>query len=252
MIILDNPIELQKKMMALREKKTLGFVPTMGGLHEGHFSLIKRAIDENDHCLVSIFLNPTQFESSDDLLSYPSNLEEDIEALKSLGVNFLFMPKFESLYPDNYNYEISEKNLSHKLCGDSRPGHFNGVLTVVLKLLNLSQASKAYFGEKDFQQLKLIEGLCQAFFISTEIVAAPIVRDEMGLALSSRNQRLSPIGKEKAQKFAQLLKSQKNLLALKKELESENIEVDYLEEVENRHFAAVKIENVRLIDNVSK
>ena len=140
-------------------KSSLGFVPTMGALHDGHMSLIKRSLSENKNTLVSIFLNPTQFNNAKDLEAYPSEINEDIKKLESLNNDDLYLitPRYEAIYPDNYTYKVIESQLSKKLCGSARPGHFDGVLTVVLKLLNIANADTAYFGEKDYQQYLLIK-----------------------------------------------------------------------------------------------
>ncbi len=226
---------------------TVGFVPTMGALHQGHLDLMIKAKAENDIVAVSIFVNPTQFNNKEDLAAYPVTFESDLEKLSSSGVDYLFYPQYEDLYPDQYRYKITEDSFSKTLCGQYRPGHFDGVLTVVMKLLNIIRANKAYFGEKDYQQYILIKDMVSSFFMETEIVGCPIVRDDNGLALSSRNIRLSEAGKKLATKFANLLK-QKNVTAA--DIQSEGITVEYLEEVRNRRFAAVKIDGVRLIDNI--
>jgi len=137
--------------------KSLGVVMTMGALHEGHFSLIRSSQKENDHTLVTIFLNPTQFNNKDDLTKYPKTMSEDINSLEDMKVDFLLTPDYEQIYPDKFRYKISESSLSKILCGLSRPGHFDGVLTVVMKLLQVAKADKAYFGEKDYQQYQLIK-----------------------------------------------------------------------------------------------
>jgi pantoate--beta-alanine ligase len=248
--LLQTEILNLKSQSDLINKKSIGFVPTLGGLHNGHLSLIDRCIEDNDFCIVSIFLNPTQFNNANDYENYPSSLQEDLSLLKNKKVDILFLPNFETIYPDNYKYEVIEKELSLTLCGKSRPGHFSGVLTVVLKLLNIAQAHKAYFGEKDFQQFKLIEDMAKAFFIPTQIIALPTVRDTLGLALSSRNKRLSPLGLAKAQRFAQIIKDSHDKEFILNKLALEQIEIDYFEEINNRRFVAVNIENVRLIDNV--
>ena len=251
MRIFEDPKQLQVYLREIRKNKTIGFVPTMGALHEGHLSLMKKAREENDVTVVSIFLNPTQFNNPKDLSTYPENIQRDVSLLEQQSVDVFFKPTFQTIYPDNYRYEIFEKEFSKQLCGAHRPGHFNGVLTVVMKLLQIVPADRAYFGEKDFQQLLLIKGMVESFFIPTEIVPCPIVRDESGLALSSRNQKLSPSGLEIARKFAQTLHSNKSLEEISSLLKDLKVEVEYLEEIQNRRFAAVNIENVRLIDNVS-
>lgn len=229
---------------------SIGFVPTMGALHEGHLTLMRQAKAENDIAVVSIFVNPTQFNNPEDLKKYPRTLEKDLELISSVGVDYLFYPEINDMYPDDYKYKVTENDFSKILCGTHRPGHFDGVLSVVMKLFNIIRPSKAYFGEKDYQQLKLIQGMADSFFMNLEVVPVPTVRDEKGLALSSRNQRLSSEGILKAQTFARLLKQQKPLEEIKSEMTAQNIEVEYLEEHFGRRFAAVFIEGVRLIDNV--
>ena len=235
---------------ALDLKRSIGFVPTMGALHEGHLTLMRQAKAENDVVVVSIFVNPTQFNNPEDLKKYPRTLEKDLEMISNVGVDYLFSPEISDMYPDDYRYKVTENSFSKILCGAHRPGHFDGVLSVVMKLFNIVKPHKAYFGEKDYQQLKLIEGMVDSFFMDLEIVAVPIVRNEKGLALSSRNQRLSSDGIIRAQKFAKILKQDKTLEDIKNELLSHDIEVEYLEDHDGRRFAAVVIEGVRLIDNV--
>ncbi len=251
MKIIHEPLELQKELKDLKNKHSIGFVPTMGALHQGHISLIQQSQKENGLTVVSIYVNPTQFNDPKDFEKYPSNLEADIDLLKQLKVDYLFNPSYEQIYPDDFEYVVFEKTLSQKLCGQSRPGHFDGVLTIVLKLLNIVQAHHAYFGEKDFQQFSLIKKMAEAFFIPTQIKLCPTVRDQKGLALSSRNVRLSPHGFIKAQFFAETLKSKRTKKEVWDQLKSSGIEIDYLEEFDDRRFAAVRIENVRLIDNVT-
>jgi pantoate--beta-alanine ligase len=240
------------KTLFKNELKTvsIGFVPTMGALHEGHLTLMRQAKKENDIVVVSIFVNPTQFNNPEDLKKYPRTLEKDLEAVSSVGVDYLFYPEFNDMYPDDYRYKVSENAFSKILCGAHRPGHFDGVLSVVMKLFNIIQPTRAYFGEKDYQQLTLIKGMVESFFMDIEIVPVPIVRDEKGLALSSRNQRLSSEGIKKAQEFAQILRNGKNFDEILNHLQEKNIEVEYLEEHFGRKFAAVHIEGVRLIDNI--
>lgn len=232
------------------EKKSLGFVPTMGALHDGHISLVKKSISENDLTAVSIFVNPTQFNDKSDLEKYPRNFEKDIELLGENGTDFVFSPDFETLYPDNYKYKVWENDFSKTLCGASRPGHFDGVLTVVMKLLNIIQAEKAYFGEKDYQQLKLIDGMAKAFFMKTEIIGCPIVREKNGLAMSSRNKRLNEEQLKIAPKFYEILNSRYGNDEIKKQLTNAGFKVDYIETFENRRFGAVYLGEIRLIDNV--
>lgn len=233
-------------------KGKIGFIPTMGALHDGHLSLVDFSRKENEITVVSIFVNPTQFNDPKDLQVYPRTFPEDAKKLEEAAVDYIFFPQFEELYPDNYRYILSEKELSLELCGKSRPGHFDGVLSVVMKLLNIIDADKAYFGEKDYQQLKLICGMVEAFFMKTQIVPCPIVREKDGLAMSSRNMRLSPAARMKAPLFYRELNGAVTCEEAKRNLEGLGFKVDYIEEKMNRRFGAVFLENVRLIDNVAR
>lgn len=230
--------------------KRIGFVPTMGALHAGHRSLFKQSRQENDISVASVFVNPTQFSDPADLKKYPRTFEADLQALQAEGVDYLLFPQFEALYPDNYAFKVSEHSFSKLMEGAFRPGHFDGVLTVVLKLLNLVQARKAYFGEKDFQQLTLIRQMAEAFFLRTEIIGCPTVRQPDGLALSSRNALLSPEQLRAAAAFPQLLKQPKPDAWIADELVRNGLQVDYIETHSNRRFGAVRIGGVRLIDNM--
>lgn len=232
------------------EGKKLGFVPTMGALHNGHASLVERSVRENDFTIVSIFVNPTQFDDPKDLRDYPRTFEDDLKLLRELKVDFLFYPDYSTIYNDGFRYKISESELSKTLCGKFRPGHFNGVLTVVMKLLNIVKPNRAYFGEKDYQQYLLISGMCKAFFLDVEIVPCPTVREREGLALSSRNALLTEEEKSFALNFPKLLESKKSSETIKKELEELGFRVDYIEEIGSRRFGAVHVGKVRLIDNV--
>lgn len=231
------------------KNRSLGFVPTMGGLHEGHCSLAQRSLSENDFTAVSIFLNRTQFNKAADYDSYPADFAQDVAELETMGVDAVFAPDYDSMYPDSYNYRVSEHVDSLPREGAHRSGHFDGVLTVVMKLLNLSGARRAYFGEKDYQQLELVKGMVEAFFMPIEIVACETVRAFDGLALSSRNRRLSDEARRKAIGFPKILgtaKSSEEAIAL---LEDAGFEVEYVEEEDGRRFGAVVLEGVRLIDN---
>lgn len=172
------------------EHKTIGFIPTMGYLHEGHQSLMNAA-SENDKKVVSIFVNPTQFSPNEDLDKYPRDLERDIEICKKENVDLLFVPDVSEMYNDNFSTYINVENLSDNLCGESRPGHFRGVCTVVNKLFNIVNPDKAYFGQKDAQQLIIIKKMVQDLNMDVDIVACPIIREEDGLAKSSRNKYLN-------------------------------------------------------------
>jgi len=228
----------------------LGFVPTMGALHEGHLKLVRRSLVENDATVVSVFVNRTQFNDPQDFEKYPRTEEEDLRLLERAGCDYALLPQYEEMYPDQYRYKVQEGELSQILCGAHRPGHFDGVLTVVMKLLNLTGATRAYFGEKDYQQYLLIRGMCEAFFIKTEIKGCPTVREEDGLAMSSRNRRLNPLERGRAQAFPKVLRSAANAAEAREQLQAEGFHVDYVEDLLGRRFGAVHLGQVRLIDNV--
>jgi pantoate--beta-alanine ligase len=229
---------------------SLGFVATMGALHAGHLSLIDRSLAENDATLVSIFVNPTQFDNADDFASYPDRTAEDRARLEARGVPYLWLPRRDELYADDYRYRVSEHAFSRVLCGAHRPGHFDGVLTVVMKLLNVAQADRAYFGEKDFQQLQLVKGMVDAFFIPSAVIGCPTVREDDGLALSSRNLKLAPHDRARAAAFPRALGTAATAADARASLEAQGFAVDYVEDRDGRRFGAVRIGDVRLIDNV--
>lgn len=172
--------------------KTVGLVPTMGYFHEGHLSLMRRARRDNDVVVVSIFVNPTQFGPDDDLGSYPRDFERDAKTAEQVGVDLIFNPSVEEMYPEGCSSYVQVERLTEGLCGASRTGHFRGVATVVLKLFNIIHADQAYFGRKDYQQLKVIERMVRDLNLTVEIVGMPTVREADGLAMSSRNAYLSP------------------------------------------------------------
>ena len=249
MKIISDP-KLLKKELSKNGQSEIGFVPTMGALHKGHLSLIQKSRRETDLTVVSIFVNPTQFNDPKDLKNYPNTIKKDIDQLKILGVDYLFTPKYEDLYKDDYRYRISENQFSKELCGKSREGHFAGVMTVVMKLLNIVKPAKAYFGEKDYQQFKLIKDMVKAFYMDVEIISSPTVRDSDGLALSSRNQLLTIEEREKASIFPQVLNSKQTDEQVIETLTAEGFKVDYVETNNERRFGAVFLGNVRWIDNV--
>lgn len=245
----DVPSWIHKRETLLHGK-SLGFIPTMGALHAGHASLVERSKRENDLTLVSIFVNPTQFNDPKDLEKYPRTFEADLKILSEAGADFLLYPQSTDLYPDQYRYRMQENDLAKHLCGAHRPGHFDGVLSIVMKLLNIAQADHAYFGEKDYQQYLLIQGMVEAFFHKTKIIGCPTIREADGLAMSSRNTLLSPDDRKKAPRFPQILQSSQSIDAIQKQLTEEGFVVDYIEERFGRRFGAVKMGSVRLIDNV--
>lgn len=245
-----SEISQWRQERAKLQGKTIGFVPTMGNLHEGHLQLCKQSLSENDITVVSVFVNPTQFNQATDFDLYPRTLMEDQEKLRSIGVDYLFVPDANVMYPDNYEVSIHEDQVSQILEGEFRPGHFQGMMTVVMKLLNLVQPARAYFGEKDYQQLMLVKKMVAALFLPTEIVACPTVRADDGVALSSRNSRLSPAQREHAAIFPRLLQTQLNPEQVTVALEEQGFKVDYVVDKWGRRLAAVWLGDVRLIDNV--
>jgi len=231
-----------------------GFVPTMGALHEAHLALVRRAKSENARAWASIFVNPAQFNDPKDLARYPRTALQDLDLLRGAGCDLVFVPRADEIYRDGYRYRVTESEQSLELEGASRPGHFDGVLTVVLKLLLLTRPGRAYFGEKDFQQLELVEGLVRAFFVDTEIVRCPTVREADGLAMSSRNRLLSPAERARApalhRVLARSVAERWPVEDARTALGREGFEVDYVADRDGRRLAAVRLGPVRLIDNV--
>jgi pantoate--beta-alanine ligase len=251
MIQIANTIEQIKSIRkAVLKDKSVGFIPTMGALHQGHAELMRQARKENDFVIVSIFVNPTQFDNKEDLEKYPSTLEKDAQLAEKERINCIWVPKYEQIYPDQYKYKIVENELSGMLCGAHRPRHFEGMMTVVMKLLNIIKPTRAYFGEKDFQQLTLVRGMVQAFFMDTQIVAVPTIREPTGLAMSSRNVRLTPQQKEIAPFLYKVLKGSNSDEEAREHLEKHGFKVDYVQDLNGRRYAAAFLGNVRLIDNV--
>lgn len=181
-----------------RESKTVGFVPTMGALHEGHLTLVKEARQMCDVVIVSIFVNPTQFNNSVDLEKYPRDLTADVAMLAEYEVDYVFAPEEGEIYPDSFSTYVNVQNVTDTLEGESRPGHFRGVATVVTILFNTIRPDSAFFGQKDAQQVAVIKRLTTDLGFETEIVVVPTIREQSGLAMSSRNERLSPEEREKA------------------------------------------------------
>lgn len=282
MQILTTKQELTQQVEACkRQNKTIGLVPTMGALHEGHASLVRRAVSENDVCFVSVFVNPTQFNNKEDLAKYPRNLERDAKLLESLGAHFVFAPTPEEMYTAeemNSTFEYDFEGLDKVMEGKMRPGHFNGVVQVVSRLFYLVKPDKAYFGEKDYQQLAIIHQMVERSalkdtFGNLKIIGCPIVRQDDGLALSSRNERLSEAEKKLATNIYKTLKlsveSAKNASVRKIEKQVtdainaiDGLEVEYYEIVDQTTLMpatdfshaigciTVYCGPVRLIDNI--
>ena len=258
-----------------REGLSVGFVPTMGALHEGHESLIKKAVEENDKVVVSVFVNPTQFGPNEDYDSYPRNIDKDLDICMNAGASVVFNPEPSEMYFDNKSTSVSVSNLTSVLCGAKRPGHFDGVCLVVSKLLNIVTPDKAYFGEKDAQQVAVLRRMVRDLNIDVEIVACPIIREEDGLAKSSRNTYLSKEERKAALVLSRSLGLAKDLLKdgernanklkeiIKEEISKEPLaKIDYVEIVDSDSLEnveaieknvlipiAVYIGKTRLIDN---
>ncbi len=249
MEIFENITAWRAKRAELPEDMPLGLVTTMGNLHEGHMALIEQCMNENAKTAVTLFVNPTQFNRPSDFENYPKTLDADIQKLEQAGVDYCLIPNQADIYADDYRYQVSENKESLLLEGAHRPGHFTGVLTVLMKLFNLIQPTRVYYGEKDYQQLLLVEGMVDAFFMDIEVRACKTVRESSNFALSSRNNRLSEDGRKKAVKFAEIFHNAASCEEAIAALEQLGIAIDYIKEHEGRRFAAVFIEDVRLIDN---
>ena len=207
MKIVNNIKELKGYLALERQKnKKIGLVPTMGALHNGHLSLVKRCVKDNDVCVVSVFVNPTQFNNKTDLATYPRTLDKDCALLESAGCNYVFAPSEQEMYPEPDTRKFDFGTVSSVMEGAHRPGHFNGVAQVVSKLFYIVEPDNAYFGEKDFQQIAVIRAMVKQLDIPVKINACPIIREADGLALSSRNVRLTPEQRQKAPLIARTLK----------------------------------------------
>jgi pantoate--beta-alanine ligase len=195
-----------------REGKTIGFVPTMGALHVGHLSLVRRAKQDNHVTVVSIFVNPIQFGPSEDFEKYPRDIESDMEKLRIEEVDSVFMPEISYMYPERFFTYVGVKEISERLCGAFRPGHFSGVATVVTKLLNIVKPTRAYFGQKDFQQSVIIDKLVKDLNMDVDIVICPTIREKDGLAMSSRNAYLDNAQRKAATIIYRCLKEASHLI----------------------------------------
>ena len=267
--------ELSAALSGSGNPAQVGFVPTMGALHQGHISLVERAVRENETVVVSIFVNPTQFNNISDLELYPRTLEADLKLLEATGCRYVFAPSVEEIYPEPDNRKFDFGNLGMAMEGQFRPGHFNGVAQVVSRLFSIVEPSKAYFGLKDFQQLAIIREMVRQLHLPVEIVPCEIVREQGGLAMSSRNERLSAEGRRNASRIYQVLSGSENLTGsfsvadlaawITREINKNPfLSVEYVEIVDETTLGkvihwqqpgrkvvcvAVWCENVRLIDN---
>lgn len=269
-------IELLRKIRWQNPLENWGLVPTMGFLHEGHLSLVRRATAENDRVGVSIFVNPAQFNNSADLEKYPRNLQRDLDMLAAEGVDLVWTPTPEIAYPDNFQTYVNVEDITKPLEGEKRPGHFRGVTTIVAKLFNVFQPQRVYFGQKDAQQVAVIRRMATDLNFNLEMVVCPTVREADGLAMSSRNARLSPEVRQdalclyRALKKAEALvqsgeKSAGKIIAAMREIIEpvERASIDYISIADPETLAeindirqhalismAVFVDDVRLIDNV--
>jgi pantoate--beta-alanine ligase len=252
--IIRDPAQMQRLSRLLKQAgSTIGFVPTMGALHLGHLRLIETARAKNKHLIVSIYVNPTQFGPQEDLRVYPRPLQRDLALCRGAGVDVLFHPA--SLYAEDHSTWVVEEKIAHGRCATTRPGHFRGVATVVLKLLNIVQPDRAYFGWKDAQQVEVIQRLVRDLAVPTQIIPLETVRDRDGLALSSRNQYLSPTERTQALALPLLLAGaihQPSPVAwLRRTLpRCPGVKLDYVEKTNGRLCAAVWVGKTRLIDNL--
>jgi len=249
MKIFTSISEWQNYRLTLRES-SLGFVPTMGALHQGHLSLVQASRQQNALSIVSVFINPTQFDDKKDFEKYPNDFRLDLEQLEKAGVDVVLLPDAAQIYRDDYRFKVTENDFSRRLCGAHRPGHFDGVLTVVMRLLNLVRPDFAYFGEKDYQQLQLIRDMVSAFFMPVNIIACATVRETDGLAMSSRNQHLNARQRAQAAALYATLKNSRTAVEARQVLIEQGFEVDYVEDLSNRRLAAARLGSTRLIDNV--
>ncbi|HHV29721.1 MAG TPA: pantoate--beta-alanine ligase [Clostridium sp.] len=256
--------------------RTIGFVPTMGYLHEGHLSLVNMSLQNNDYTIMSIFVNPTQFGPNEDFERYPRDMERDLRLAESAGVDVIFAPSVREMYPDGYKTYVGVEGITEVLCGKARPGHFKGVTTVVTKLFNIIEPHRAYFGQKDAQQAAVIKKMVRDLNMNVEIITCPIVREEDGLAMSSRNVYLSPEDRKSAVVLSKSLMESEELIKkgetnggkIRKHIidriqTEKNAVIDYVElvnadtlesvdEIKGRVLIAlaVKFGSTRLIDNI--
>ncbi len=277
MLVVNNIQDLREELLLARtEKKTIGFTPTMGALHEGHIALARRAKQENDVSVMSIFVNPAQFSPTEDFQRYPRKVEQDQALARAAGVDIFFIPEVADVYPDGFSTYAEETKISTCLCGAYRPGHFRGVCTVVLKLFAMVAPDRSYFGQKDAQQLRIIEKMVEDLNLTVEVVACPTVREKDGLAMSSRNIYLTTEERAEAPVIHETLSEVQTLfqqgerradrllsIAQKRLAAAELFQVQYMEirrwrdfepvsKILEKSFLAVAgfYSNARLIDNV--
>ena len=275
MKVFETKSALDQALGYYRDRETIGFVPTMGALHSGHISLVEQCRKENSITVVSIFVNPTQFNDKNDLANYPRTMEEDLNRLSLAGCDFVFVPSVKEMYPEEDTRVFDFGTLDKVMEGACRPGHFNGVAQIVSRLFDVVQPAKAYFGEKDFQQLVIIRRLADMMNLPVQIVACPVIRETDGLAMSSRNVRLTPEQRQNASAIARVLFSCKEKIGdmpldeLKKQVVEQinsipGLQTEYFDIVDRNTLKtagqyikgtlqgciAVHVGNIRLIDNI--
>jgi pantoate--beta-alanine ligase len=280
MLVFDSNLKLKTFLEQYqRLNQSVGFVPTMGALHDGHLSLVKKATAENDHVVISIFVNPTQFNNKEDLIKYPKDIQKDIQKIESLSSNVIvFTPLAEEIYEgkiesQHFNFDGIENQMEGKF----RPGHFDGVGTIVKKLFSIIQPKNAYFGEKDFQQLQIVKKLVEKEKLNVTIIGCPVFREKNGLAMSSRNERLNALERKNASIIYKALMMAKKEFKLKSSNQVHNLvtktfdqqtqfQLEYFQIADEIHllpcvrksknkkyraFIAVMVNNIRLIDTIS-
>jgi len=247
MITIETVISLQEEIKSLKSNnKIIGFIPTMGALHQGHLSLVEHSKNQCDISVVSIFINPTQFNNKADLEKYPRTIEQDLEMLKTKNVDIVFMPSEKEMYPEEDTRKFNFGKLETVMEGKFRDGHFNGVAQIVSKLFDFVKPDKAFFGLKDFQQVAIIKAMVRQLNMPIEIVPCPIVRESNGLAMSSRNQRLSS---EQKQDATILYKTLKNIIDNYKEFSPTKLQELSIKEIENN--SNLKVEYLEIVDDNS-
>jgi pantoate--beta-alanine ligase len=252
MRVVNTITEIREALGPLRTG-AIGLVPTMGALHEGHVALLRAAREENETVVMSLFVNPAQFADGADLARYPRDEERDVALARDEGVDLVFAPSAEEMYPEGFQTWVEVTELGSILEGEFRPGHFRGVATVVLKLLSVTRPDRAYFGQKDAQQVEVIRRMIRDLALEVELRVVPIVRDADGLALSSRNALLSPEDRARALALSRALALRKRDAALEELRASNGLAIDYVEvaDFDPRVLAgAVRVGSTRLIDNV--
>jgi pantoate--beta-alanine ligase len=246
MKIIKKINEMQSSVKKIKSRgMSIGFVPTMGYLHEGHLSLVRESLRKADVTVVSIFVNPAQFGPKEDFKEYPRDLDWDSEVLEEAGVDYLFVPETDEIYPQRYKTSVEVHDLQDKLCGSSRPGHFQGVCTVVLKLFNIINPDISFFGQKDAQQSIILKRMIKELNLEVKIDVLPIIREEDGLALSSRNKNLAPEERKAALVLSKSLKEAQSMIA-KGQRDSAAIKKGMKEIISREPLA--KIDYVEIVD----